>query len=174
MCAFCFIVIGPFVGWDIANSTLAMKRKANMTADDHRIWPWAWPWSWIFKVMPKVKSDGHQRSCLLFFSSQSDHFWAGILQISYLALAIQFHGHDQIRWSHLKPRVQSICLLFVSWQSDQSYHTLAEIWVRFFSKFRFDLAENRPKSHQVIYLSRPKCHRNPKSCLEVISYTGVT
>ena len=33
----------------------------------------------------------------------------------------------QARWSHLSPRVQSICLLFVSWQSDH-------FWLRY-SKF---------------------------------------
>ena len=30
----------------------------------------------------------------------------------------QGHGQGQTRWSHLKPRVQSMCLLFASWQSD--------------------------------------------------------
>ena len=39
----------------------------------------------------------------------------------------QGHGQSQTRWSHLSPRVQSICLLFVSWQSDH-------FWLRY-SKF---------------------------------------
>ena len=45
---------------------------------------------------------------------------AEISEIPYLTLTIQGQGHGQgqIRWSHLSPRVQSICLLFVSWQSD--------------------------------------------------------
>ena len=35
--------------------------------------------------------------------------------------------HGQTHWSHLRPRVPSICLLFVSWQSDN-------LWLRY-SKF---------------------------------------
>ena len=47
-------------------------------------------------------------------------FLAEIKQIPYLTLKNlgQGHGQGQSRWSHLSPRVQSICLLFVSWQSD--------------------------------------------------------
>ena len=39
------------------------------------------------------------------------------------------HGYGQVQthWSHLRPGVQSICLLFVSWQSDH-------LWLRY-SKF---------------------------------------
>ena len=36
----------------------------------------------------------------------------------------QGHGQGQTRWSYLRPRVQSICLLFVSWQSDH-------FWLRY-------------------------------------------
>ena len=39
----------------------------------------------------------------------------------------QGHGQGQTRWSHLSHRVQSICLLFCSWQSDN-------FWLRY-SKF---------------------------------------
>ena len=54
---------------------------------------------------------------------------AEIQEIPYLTSKIQSQGHgqDQTRWSHLSPRVQSICLLFVSRQSDH-------FWLRY-SKF---------------------------------------
>ena len=56
-------------------------------------------------------------------------FLAEIKQILYLTLKIQGQGHGQgqTRWSHLSPKVQSICLLFVSWQLDH-------FWLRY-SKF---------------------------------------
>ena len=47
-------------------------------------------------------------------------FLAEIKPIPYLTLKIQGQGHvqGQTRRSHLRSRDQSICLLFVSWQSD--------------------------------------------------------
>ena len=47
-------------------------------------------------------------------------FLAEIWQILYLTMKIQGQGHGQGQtlWSHLRPRVQLICLLFVLWQSD--------------------------------------------------------
>ena len=52
-----------------------------------------------------------------------------IKQIPYWTLKIQGEGHGQIQtqWSHLRPWDQSICLLFISWQS---HH----FWLRY-SKF---------------------------------------
>ena len=52
-----------------------------------------------------------------------------IQRIPYLTLKIQVQGHGQgqDRWSHLRPRVNSMCLLFVSWQS-------GHFWLRY-SKF---------------------------------------
>ena len=37
---------------------------------------------------------------------------------SHLTFKIQGYGQGQTHWSYLRPRVQSICLLFVSWHSD--------------------------------------------------------
>ena len=56
-------------------------------------------------------------------------------------------GHGQTRWSHLRPRNQSICLIFVSWQSDH-------FWLRY-SKFHIwpwkfkvkVMAKVKPDSH---------------------------
>ena len=42
----------------------------------------------------------------------------------------QGHGQDQTHWSHLRPRVQLICFLFISWQSDHFWlrHSKFHIW----------------------------------------------
>ena len=65
-----------------------------------------WPWKSMVKVMCEVKGQGH--------------VWPS---------KFKGHGYGQVQthWSHLRPGVQSICLLFVSWQSDH-------FWLRY-SKF---------------------------------------
>ena len=59
---------------------------------------------------------------------------AEIKQIPNLTLKIhsQGHGQSQMQWSHLRHRVQSICLLFLSWQSDHFWPRYSEfhIWPR--------------------------------------------
>ena len=55
-----------------------------------------WPWKPMAKVMCVVKGQGH--------------VWPSKFKG-------QVHGQGQTHWSHLGPGVQSICLLFVSWQS---------------------------------------------------------
>ena len=52
---------------------------------------------------------------------------AEIQEIPYLTLKIQ--GQGQTRWSHLSPRVQSICLLFVSRQSDHFWLRYSEFYI---------------------------------------------
>ena len=93
-----------------------------------------WPWKFTVMVMVKVKPDGHiwglDSNRYVCFSVRGNRtILAEIQQILYLTLKIQgqSHGQDQTQWSHLSPRVQSICLLFVSWRSDH-------FWLRY-SKF---------------------------------------
>ena len=62
-----------------------------------------WPWKSMVKVMCVVKGQGHVRPSK--FKGQG-------------------YGQVQTHWSHLRPVVQSICLLFVSWQSDH-------FWLRY-------------------------------------------
>ena len=81
--------------------------------------------------MANVKSGGHiwglglnRYACFLFHGNRTK-----IWRIPYLTLKIQGQGHSegQTRWSHLRFRIQSIGLLFVSWQSDHfwpRYHKL--------------------------------------------------
>ena len=65
-----------------------------------------WPWKSMVKVMCVVKSQGDS--------------WPS-------TFTGQGHGQGQTQWSHLRPGVQSLCLLFVSRQSD-------DFWLRY-SKF---------------------------------------
>ena len=62
-----------------------------------------WPWKSMAKVMCVVKGQGH--------------VWPSNFKG-------QDYGQGQTHWSHLRPGVQSICLLFVSWQSDH-------FWLRY-------------------------------------------
>ena len=62
-----------------------------------------WPWKSMVKVMCVVKGQGH--------------IWPSNFKG-------QDYGQGQTHWSHLRPGVQSICLLFVSWQSDH-------FWLRY-------------------------------------------
>ena len=65
-----------------------------------------WPWKFTVKVMCVVKGEGN--------------VWPSKFKG-------QGYGQGQTYWSHLRAGVQSICLLFVSWQSDH-------FWLRY-SKF---------------------------------------
>ena len=56
-----------------------------------------WPSKSLVKVMHVVKGQGH--------------IWPWKFKG-------QGYGLGQTRWSHLRPWVQSTCLLFISWQSD--------------------------------------------------------
>ena len=62
-----------------------------------------WPWKSMVNVMCVVKGQGH--------------VWPSKFKG-------QGYGQGQTHWSHLRSGVQSICLLFVSWQSDH-------FWLRY-------------------------------------------
>ena len=93
-----------------------------------------WPWKFKVKVMAKVILDDqiwaiefNRYVCFSFRGNRTIFGWdIGKL---YLTLKIQGQGHGQgqTQWSQLSPRVQSVCLLFVSRQSDH-------FWLRY-SKF---------------------------------------
>ena len=97
---------------------------------------WSQSWSWMTYSNPFVQCQ----SALPFWdkvTSKYDHEnpWSrpcvcGQGSRSHLTLKIQGQGHDQgqIWLLHLRPIVQLICFLFVSWQSDH-------FWLRH-SKFK--------------------------------------
>ena len=80
-----------------------------------------WPWKSKVKVMTRVKTNGSIRGVVFnryvrFVAIRS--FCCKILQIAYSNLKGQGHGQGQSHWSHFRPRIQLMCLLFISWQSD--------------------------------------------------------
>ena len=109
------------------NLTLVTKwSRSHLTLKIHmsRSWPRSNPlvtfkgWSWI--------------DMFAFYFMGIEPFWVEIQQIRYFTLKHQGQGHgqSQIWWSHLRPRAQSICLLFVSWQSDHFWQRYSKfhIW----------------------------------------------
>ena len=67
-----------------------------------------WPWKSMVKVMCVVKGQGH--------------IWPSKFEG-------QGYGQGQTHWSHLRPRGQSIYLLFVSWQSDHFWLRYSNIYL---------------------------------------------
>ena len=88
---------------------------------------WPWSWSWMTYSHPFAQCQ----SALPFWETaiHGQGHLCGQRSRSILTLKIQGQGlgPGQTWWSHLKPKVQSIYLLFFSWQSDQ-------FWLRY-SKF---------------------------------------
>ena len=85
-----------------------------------------WPWKSMVKVMCVVKGEGH--------------VWPSKFKG-------QGYGQGQTHWSHLRPGVQAICLLFVSWQSDHFWlrYRKFHIWPR---KFKIKvMAKVKPDGH---------------------------
>ena len=83
-----------------------------------------WPWKSMVKVMCVVKGQGH--------------VWPSNFKG-------QGYGHGQTHWSHLRHGIQSICLLFVPWQSDHFWlrYRKFHIWpwkfkVKFKAKVKHD------------------------------------
>ena len=92
-----------------------------------------WPWKFKVKVMAKVKPDGKniwglEINRYVCFSFRGNHTVCGWdIANSIFDLENSRSWSRSNRWSHLRPSVQSMCLLFVSWQSDH-------FWLRY-SKF---------------------------------------
>ena len=115
-----------------------------------------WPWKFKVKVMAKLKPDGHNWGldinwyvCFLFRGNCIIFGWDITNSIFDLENWRSRSWPRSTQWSHLRPRVQSMCLLFFSWQSDY-------FWPYLTLKIQGqDHNENQPKSNQVIYRSGP-------------------
>ena len=85
-----------------------------------------WPWKSMVKVMCVVKGQGH--------------VWPSKFKG-------QGYGQVQTHWSHLRPGVQLICLLYVSWQSDHFWLRYRKFHIR---PWKFNvkvMAKVKPDGH---------------------------
>ena len=105
-------------GRDIANSIVDLENSRSRS----------WPRSNLMVTFEVLRSI----DMFAFRFVAIAPFFAEIDSIRYLTLKIQGQGHGQgqTRWSHLKPRVQLMCLLFVLWQSDHFWlrYSQFDIW----------------------------------------------
>ena len=109
-------------------------------------WSWSWSWSWMRYCHPlcamsigppilrnsyfKIWSWKSMVKVMCVVNGQG-HIWPSKFKG-------QGYGPGQTHWSHLRPGVISICLLFVSWQSDH-------FWLRY-SKFHIWPWNSRSRS----------------------------
>ena len=98
----CSFLVWIIVGWDIADSIFDLENSRSNS----------WP-----RSKPMVTFDVWNSIDMFAFCFVTIRDIA----IPYLTLKIQGEGHcqGQTWWSHLRHRVQSICLLFGPWQSDR-------------------------------------------------------
>ena len=112
-------------------------------------WSTPIPFNLTFKIQGQGHGQGQPNGhtwglefnryvCFSFHGNRIINVWD--LANSYLTLKIQgqCHSQGQTRWSHLRPRVHTICLIFVLWQSDHfcMCYSKFHIWPGQF-KFKF-------------------------------------
>ena len=85
-----------------------------------------WPLKSMVKVMCVVKGQGH--------------VWPSKFKG-------QGYGQGQINWSHLRLGVQSICLLFVSWQSDHFWLRYSNLYIWPWKLMVKIMAKVKPDGH---------------------------
>ena len=96
-----------FFDWDIANSIFDLENSKSRS----------WPRSNLMTVTFEAL-EFNRYVCFSFHGNRTIFGWDLANSIFDLEIQGQGHGQGQTRWSHLSPRAQSMCLLFVSWQSD--------------------------------------------------------
>ena len=134
-----------------------------------------WPWKFKIKVMAKVKSDGHiwslgvESICLLFISWLSDHFWLRYskfyiwpwkFKVKVMA-KVKSDGHIWVLEFN-----RYVCFLFCGNQTIFGWD-IANIYLTL-KNLSQGHSENRPKSNQVIYRSRPTIMPKMKEIPKVV------
>ena len=113
--------------WQLKSPRSLSGRSIHLTL----VTKWSWSWSWLIYCHPLcAKSIGLP---ILRYSYFKIWPWKSMVKVMCVVKGqghvgpLKFKGQGQTHWSHLRPGIQSICLLFVSWQSDH-------FWLRY-SKF---------------------------------------
>ena len=87
-------------------------------------WSWSWPWMTYthtlcsMSIGPPILRYSYFKIWPLKCLVNTMRMVKGLGNILPWKLKDQGHFQGKTRWSHLRPKVQSICLLFISWQSD--------------------------------------------------------
>ena len=88
-----------------------------------------WPWKSMVKVVCVVKGQGH--------------VWPS----KFKGQGYEGYGQGQTHWSHLRPGIQSIYLLFVSWQSDHFWLRYGKFYIRPWKFKAKVMAKVKPDGH---------------------------
>ena len=72
---------------------------------------WSWSWSWMTYCHPLCAMS--ISTPILRYSFFKIWPWKSMVKVMCVV-----NGQGQTHWSYLRPGVQSICLLFISWQSN--------------------------------------------------------
>ena len=117
--------------WQLKSLRSLSGRSIHLTL----VTKWSWSWSWMtychplcaMSIGPPILRYSYFKTCawksmvkVMCVAKGQGHIWPSKFKG-------QGHGQGQTHSSHLRPGVQSICLLLISWQLDH-------LWLRY-SKF---------------------------------------
>ena len=99
-------------------------------------WSWSWSWPWMTYCHPLcAMSIGPP---ILRYSYLKIWPWKSMVKVMCVVKGRHVgpskfkglgYGQGQTHWSHLRPGVQLICLLFVSWQSDHFWLRCSKFYI---------------------------------------------
>ena len=100
-------------GWDVRNSISDLENSRSRS----------WPKSNLMVTFDALAFNRYV--CFSFHGNQTIFGW----DIANCIFDLKIHGQGHTWWSHLSPRVQSICLLFVSWQLDHFWLRYSKLYI---------------------------------------------